>query len=292
MIVDKVSIIVPCYNQAIFLDAALQSVFCQTYSNWECIIVNDGSSDHTELVALNWVRKDIRFHYLSKLNGGLSSARNYGIKHSTGKYVLPLDADDILDSTYIYKAMRVINFEVDVSVVSCFTYQFEEKPENVIKISKPNGHIVNDILFENKIMATSLYRKESWRTVGGYDENMKLGFEDWEFWLSILKDNSKFKIIEEPLFYYRKKRESMLVSTNRYHKEDIMRYIFSKHKDLYMDNYEDLVSFLIEEVKLERNFKMALKSSLNYKLGSKILWFLNKVGILLNKENVNCSNKK
>lgn len=77
-----ISIIVPCYKQAHYLGEALQSVLEQTYENWECIIINDGSPDNTEIVAKKWIEKDVRFRYLYKENGGLSSARNAGIKKS------------------------------------------------------------------------------------------------------------------------------------------------------------------------------------------------------------------
>jgi glycosyltransferase involved in cell wall biosynthesis len=75
----KISVIVPCYNQAIYLDECLQSVLDQTHENWECIIVNDGSTDHTEETAKKWTEKDARFIYIYKKNGGLSSARNAGL---------------------------------------------------------------------------------------------------------------------------------------------------------------------------------------------------------------------
>lgn len=81
-----ISIIIPCYNQAQYLPETLQSVMEQVYPNWECLIVNDGSPDNTEEIALDWCRKDTRFRYLSKPNGGLSDTRNFGIKHSSGKY--------------------------------------------------------------------------------------------------------------------------------------------------------------------------------------------------------------
>ncbi|HAO28647.1 MAG TPA: glycosyltransferase family 2 protein, partial [Chryseobacterium indologenes] len=79
-----ISIIVPCYNQAIYLDECLQSVLDQTYGNWECIIVDDGSPDNTKEVTEKWIEKDNRFIYLHKENGGLSSARNAGIEAAKG----------------------------------------------------------------------------------------------------------------------------------------------------------------------------------------------------------------
>ena len=89
-----VSIIVPCYNYAALFREALDSVLAQTYDDWECIIVNDGSTDDTEEIALQYCQKDERFIYFYKENGGHSSARNYGIKKSKGEYILPLDPDD------------------------------------------------------------------------------------------------------------------------------------------------------------------------------------------------------
>ena len=91
-----ISVIVPCYNQAQYLDECLQSVLDQTYTDWECIIVNDGSPDHTEEIAKKWVEKDTRFIYLFKENGGLSSARNAGIEIAKGEWIQFLDCDDIL----------------------------------------------------------------------------------------------------------------------------------------------------------------------------------------------------
>ena len=95
-----VSIIVPCYNQAHFLDEALQSVLSQTYTNWECIIVNDGSPDNTENIAEKWLAVDSRFKYIKKDNGGLSSARNIGIKMSKIEQVKTNPKGRILNKYY------------------------------------------------------------------------------------------------------------------------------------------------------------------------------------------------
>lgn len=92
----KVSVIVPCFNQAGYLPEALGSVLGQTFADWECIIVNDGSPDDTARVAAEWVKRDARFRYIEKANGGLSSARNAGIEAARGQFVQFLDADDAL----------------------------------------------------------------------------------------------------------------------------------------------------------------------------------------------------
>ena len=223
-----VSIIVPCYNQAHFLKDSLQSVLDQTYSNWECIVVNDGSPDNVSEVVALWKNKDARFKYLEKENGGLSSARNFGIKHSKGNYILPLDADDILHHDYITRAVLELENDKSLAIVSCYSKFFIKKKENVIFQLKPIGDSCINLLYANQLIATSLYHKECWKEVGGYDENMKKGFEDWEFWISITKKGWKYKIIPEFLFYYRKAKKSMVVDTISNHDISIKEYIFKK----------------------------------------------------------------
>lgn len=92
-----ISVIVPCFNQAQYLNECLQSLINQTYENWECIIVNDGSIDNTEEIALEWTKKDNRFLYEKKENGGISTARNFGLKKAKGQWIQFLDCDDYLE---------------------------------------------------------------------------------------------------------------------------------------------------------------------------------------------------
>src|SRR5665647_803926 len=92
----KVSVIIPCYNQGHFLNESVGSVLAQTYTNWECIIVNDGSTDNTESIALARSQKDSRIKYIKKENEGLSSARNRGLDEASGDFIQFLDADDMI----------------------------------------------------------------------------------------------------------------------------------------------------------------------------------------------------
>lgn len=262
-----VSIIVPCYKQAHFLDESLQSVLDQTYSNWECIVVNDGSPDNTKEEASKWCQKDDRFKYLEKENGGLSSARNAGIKICKGIYILPLDADDILHEHFLSKLVPELNENKSLAIVSCYSKFFVNKISNVVKELKPKGNTYQYLLYVNQLVATSLYRKECWEAVGGYDENMKKGFEDWEFWLAIAKQGWKYKIIEEFLFYYRKAKKSMLVNTINNHFEANKEYIFKKHSDIYIKDFENCMTVLFHDLKGYRSSETKIKNSLEYKMG-------------------------
>jgi hypothetical protein len=262
-----VSIIVPCYNQAHFLDEALQSVLNQSYIYWECIIVNDGSPDNTEDKAKEWCAKDKRFRYLYKKNGGLSSARNAGIKISKGTYILPLDSDDILHEDFLVKTVPVLQNDSSLAIVSCYSKFFKDDISNIVYELKPKGTTHEYLLYVNQLSATSLYRKECWESVGGYDETMKNGFEDWEFWIAITKRGWTYKIVDEFLFYYRKSKKSMLVDTINNHAESNREYIYKKHKEVYIKDFENCMTVLFYELRTHRASEMKIKSSLEYKIG-------------------------
>jgi glycosyltransferase involved in cell wall biosynthesis len=262
-----VSIIVPCYQHANFLDEALESVLEQSYSNWECIIVDDGSPDNTEEIATQWLEKDSRFKYLKKENGGLSSARNAGIAISQGEHILPLDADDILDADYLMKTVPELEQNREIGIVSCYTRFFKNTIADSFYELKPQGDRTIYLHYVNQLVATSLYRKECWSAVGGYDETMKKGFEDWEFWLNVTKRSWDFKIIPEFLFYYRKAQQSMLMQTIESHAEDVKQYIFTKHKELYIKDFDNCMEVLFYELKVQKKGHDHFKNSIEYKIG-------------------------
>lgn len=262
-----VSIIVPCYNQAHLLDETLRSVLSQTYANWECIIVNDGSPDNTEEIAEKWLKKDARFEYVFKENGGLSSARNFGIAKSNGNYILPLDSDDILHEGYLKTLLPILVGNQELGIVSCWKIFFKKDKSKIFYKHKPEGSTVADLMYENIMMSSSLYRKECWEQVCGYDENMNKGFEDWEFWINITKRGWKFKIEKEFLFYYRKSNNSMLTDTLKFHVEDNMEYVFNKHKEIYIKDFQTTVYYLLFLVRRHKTSEMKLKESVEYKLG-------------------------
>ena len=265
-----VSIIVPCYNHAEFLDEALHSVLNQTYENWECIVVNDGSPDNTKEVATKWCERDKRFQYLEKKNGGLSSARNAGIAMSKGEYILPLDADDILDESFLSIMVPELNQDQTLAIVSCYSKFFYKHKENIIHELKPVGTTYHALLFENSLIATSLYRKICWEEVGGYDENMKNGFEDWEFWIAITKSGWTYKVVEEFLFYYRKQKQSMLIDTLENHRVSNMAYVFNKHKEVYLKHHDNTIDYLLYLLKNNEESASKLKNSNTYKIAKLI----------------------
>jgi glycosyltransferase involved in cell wall biosynthesis len=165
---EGVSVIIPCYNQAQFLSDAIKSVLSQTSQEWECIIVNDGSTDNTEEIAVDWCKKDSRFKYLIKENGGLVSARNEGIKIAQRKYILPLDADDKIGSKYLEEAVHILDIESKIGIVYCETEFFGEKSG---KWNLPDFSIER-VLIMNMIVCSALFRKSDYLETRGYNPNM------------------------------------------------------------------------------------------------------------------------
>jgi glycosyltransferase involved in cell wall biosynthesis len=244
-----ISIIVPCFNQAQYLDECLQSVLNQTNQNWECIIVNDGSPDNTEEIALEWCKKDPRFTYLKKENGGPSSARNAGIDIANGKYLLPLDSDDKISSNYLSACLKEIEACDEIKIVYGKAFKFGL----VNKDWKLPDYTFESLLRGNMIFCTALYRKSDWKKAGGYDENMKFGIEDWELWINIMKDGGLVIRNSDCFFYYRIKETSRnLTLGESLDKSYLMqRYVFNNHFDLYNINVFDLYLNNLRLEKLE-----------------------------------------
>lgn len=276
-----ISVIVPCYNQAQYLDECLQSVLNQTYQNWECIIVNDGSPDNTEEVAEKWTEKDLRFKYLYKENGGLSSARNAGIEIAEGEWILPLDADDKIGNHYLELAEK--EFDNDYTIIYCEAEFFGEK---IGKWELPTFEI-KEMAFQNIIFCSAFFLKNTWKLVNKYDINLKHGWEDWDFWIGCLKThNSKVFKIPAICFFYRVKRESMITNFHQeesiIHKNFTLNYIYHKHDDFFRNElgfYQDLI---LNQKKMQKEidfYKKAYESK-RYKLGDKIVSILEKLKII------------
>lgn len=222
---NKVSIVIPCYNQAHFLDQALESVFHQTYTDFEVIVVNDGSPDNTSDIVKRYnriLRDEGQIKLVEKKNGGLSSARNAGIKIASGGWILPLDADDKLHPQFLEKTIG----KNDIVSTGLVTFGNENRRWKS-PLSNPT---TNDFLNKNHINCCSLFKKDVWTMAGGYDENMKSGYEDWEFWIRASKCGFNFSSLDEYLFYYRKHSVSMFAEAKSKHGE-IIAYMSKKHPE-------------------------------------------------------------
>jgi len=267
-----VSVIVPCYNYAHFLPEALDSVLAQTYPHWECIIINDGSPDNTEEVALKYCKKDSRIKYFYKENGGHSSARNFGIKNSFGKYILPLDPDDKIADYFLEKAVKVLDSDINAKIVCLETQLFGDSDE----IIKMPHFDLRSLLIVNYLVNTCLFRKRDFMLTKGYDETM-LGYEDWNLWIAILKSGGT--VVELPFigYYYRKKEISVYNSFLKDKKrviKDLLK-LYNNHSDIYEHYFDSPIGLIQENEKLIKNISN-YQNSITYKLNLRINLYMNK----------------
>jgi len=254
-----VSIIVPCYNQGKYLSEALDSVLAQDYKNWECFIVNDGSIDNTQEIASIYCDKDSRFQYIFKENAGLSAARNTGINASKGKYILPLDADDKIGNKYCSMAVAKLEANDQIKIVYCRCQYFGlRKGEYQLP-----EYSIEGILGRNLIFCSAFFRRNDFDLSPiGYNENMKFGLEDWDFWLTLLENGGEVYKLNEILFYYRIRANSMARSMNNEKFIYSRKRIWLNHSNLYATNFlNPLLTFEFINV----------AESLEYKIGTSLL---------------------
>ena len=231
-----VSVIIPCYNHAIFLPEAVESVVNQTYKNWECIIVNDGSPDDTSEVAKSIINshKDQKISLVEKTNGGLADARNAGINQSSGEYILCLDADDKIGASFLEDSVVILQAKPEVGFVYTDVQYFGAKNEQ-ISYGDFNPNI---FLRNNQATATSMFRRKVFDCVGGYKTVMNGGLEDWEFWISAYENGWQGYRLAKACFYYRQHATGSMLQNLVSHKsklQTLFAKIISLHPQLYTE---------------------------------------------------------
>lgn len=222
----KVSVIIPCYNAHAFLGRALESIRAQTLPDIEIIVVDDGSTDANTRAYLQTLGDDVRL--VRQENKGLPGARNTGFREALGEFVLPLDCDDWIEPTFLAKAIDLLDDNPD------WAYAFahillEGNEAGVLK----KTYNFFEQLFLNHVPYCLLIRKQAWKHVGGYDESMRRGCEDWEFNLRLGISGLFGIAIPEPLFHYQVSTTGMLQSLSSDLYAEIWSGIQEKHKDHY-----------------------------------------------------------
>jgi len=196
-----VSVVIPCYNSGQYLEDAVASVMSQTYSDWEIVIVDDGSTDKDTLAVLYALeaRLDPRIRVMRQPNAGPAVARNTAITCARGKYILPLDADDTIEASYMEQAVPVLERDADIGIVYCKARKFglEQGLWELPSFS------YEKMAVGNIIFCTAFFRRDDWKAVGGFLETLVHGMEDYDFWLKILTIDRKVYQIDDVLFNYR-----------------------------------------------------------------------------------------
>jgi glycosyltransferase involved in cell wall biosynthesis len=224
-----VSVIVPCYNQGPYLSECLESIRRQEYADWECILMDDGSSDQSAHVAKAFCEQDSRFHYFHQANAGVVEARNQAISKSTGEFILPLDGDDKIAAPYLAKAVTVLQNQQKVKLVYCKADFFGavEKKWELPDFS------MKSMLQDNIIFCTALFRRSDFIQAGGYNPSMKYGWEDWDFWLSMLEEGGDVMRLDGTYFFYRIRGESRNNSLGDERSRLMLEQLYENHRQLF-----------------------------------------------------------
>ena len=195
-----ITYIVPCYNSEKYIKETIDSIKTSKFNNFECIIINDGSSDNSESIINNSILGDKRFKLISlKENVGVGKARNIGIKNASNKYILPIDSDDIVMPNYAYDGINFLEANPEYSAYYGKVCYFNEDSEMIIS----NAYTTyQKMLLSDCLNVSGIYRKEKAIEIGGYNEQLEL-MEDYDFWIRYLYHNDKIKLSDDIGFKYR-----------------------------------------------------------------------------------------
>jgi len=200
----KVSVVVTCYNLGRYLDEALASVGAQTLRDFEILVVDDGSNDSDTLATLDRLAASgTRVSHTE--NRGLPAARNHGVSLTTGDFICCLDADDRLHPTWFELAARCFAGDPELAFVSHWLHAFGDEEWDWT----PTDCGFPTLLDHNTVNGAALVRREVWLAVGGQDETLRQGCEDWDFWITLVERGHRGAIVPEVLFDYRRRADSM-----------------------------------------------------------------------------------
>jgi glycosyltransferase involved in cell wall biosynthesis len=225
-----VSVVVPCFNYGAFVREAVDSAVGQTLDGVEVIVVDDGSTDPATRSALDEFQSP-HTTVVRRPNGGLPSARNQGIAVARGRYICCLDADDRLGPTYLEKAIALLEADRGVGFVYSWVQLFGD--EESVWHTEPFD--LGELRQRNFVSVSAVFRRDDWEMIGGFAEDMREGYEDWEFWLRLGASGRRGVLIPEPLFEHRLHGRTMIFEARGRH-EALVASLQAHHTALYDDD--------------------------------------------------------
>lgn len=265
---DLISVIIPYYNGEDYICECLDSIYSQTFQNFEIILVNDGSpKEFLEDLKINKYPDLILYHQDNK---GQSVARNKGFEIAKGKYILFVDCDDKISDTFLEKTYAVLLSNTRIRI--CYTKsQYFEK--ETTEWDLPDFEI-KKFLFSNCIPISALLYKEDFIKANGFDENLTY-FEDWDLWISIIENGGEVYRIPENLFYYRiRHNANSLTNISTQQEEKIAQnrlFIYQNHYQFYAKhgfNFTNISYIILDkaEAQYKKKYYNVWYRKLKYKL--------------------------
>ncbi len=232
---NRISVIIPAWNQGEFLEDCLESVYSQTVQPHEVIVIDDGSTDNTAEIAERYAYRNFPgvespVRVIHQVNKGLASARNTGIMNATGDFILPLDSDDMLKENAIQKFTEIIlqTQQQSPDVIAPSFECFGLRDNKVIL----GGFGLEELKQANRLGYFSLIKRQTLLNVGGYNPKMRWGYEDYDLWFDLFKRGSKFLVLSDVLVRYRIRENSMIVDANR-HSTELLDQMKINHPEIW-----------------------------------------------------------
>lgn len=219
----SVTVIIPAYNYGHFIDQTLECVLAQTCQQWECVIVDDGSTDNTPDVVAHYLNKDTRFKYVYQKNQGLPAVRNTGVRCSKGEYIQFLDADDLIENRKIERQVEYLEAHPEVDIVYgggrfFFTAEQDGKSSLVLGESLDWMPVIQGdgesalmaLIHKPFVVHAALMRRSVIESIGYFNEDLR-ACEDWQFWVRCAAQGKRFRFenIEGTQALYRTHQASM-----------------------------------------------------------------------------------
>ena len=290
---DKISVIVPVYNVEEYLDECLVSIVNQTYKNLEILVIDDGSTDNSGKMCDEWATKDKRIKVFHKENGGLSSARNVGLKHATGKWISFVDSDDFIDTT-MYE--ELIKNSIGADLVCCEYFSYKNNSLDKVTFSYDNYDIKYMIrkMFSlgDGTVWNKMYLREKLDNLL-FIEDVK-AMEDISFFYTYLDKISKINYVHKPLYYFRQREGSirhvgdpkkLITSIESAY---IVNKVFEKYDifERYYIQCDNICNFYIYRNKIGKNFDYSkyeriIKSYLDNHILRKKIGLQNRIKIIM-----------
>ncbi|MFC2100997.1 glycosyltransferase [Bacteroidota bacterium] len=239
--VPLISLVIPCYNHGRYIRDAVKSVLMLQRGIYEVIIVNDGSDDPETINILENI-KDDAIQIIHQENMGLAHARNAGIRMASADIILTLDSDNVIDAGYVYQAVDILKRNPEIGVVYA-NHRFFGSKNGYKAVENFN---LQKLLIGNYIDACAVFRKKVWEDSGGFDPDMPVqGYEDWNIWLGATNNGWKFHHLDDFLFDYRIRGNSMIqLSLDPENRYNMVAYTVEKFKTLYNAHFPHIISSL------------------------------------------------
>lgn len=261
-----ISIIIPTYNRAHLISETLESVFAQTYSNWECIVVDDGSSDNTPEILNAYIQRDNRFQYhqrpASKIKGP-NSCRNYGLELSKGDYINWFDSDDLYFPNALEKFINSFEENTDLVVAKI------EKIDSVTRQKIKENNILSNCLIEDYFIGNVTFYvcgplwKRSFlnKQKELFDEEI-MNLDDWDFNLRMLYQNPEVVYINEPLIKYRIHENSLSKEIEKLNFEELKSEFSARDKHFALIKRNKKANLVVINTYIKNRYKYILRAAL------------------------------